>query len=99
MTLFLKCRIISRLSGPCVFRGTLNTCLQRDVVHLHFSFQLDVSSPGHGGGIPLVRVRNPWGNEAEWKGAWSDNSREWSMISNDIRMQLGLTIDDDGEFW
>lgn len=24
------------------------------------------------GKIPLVRIRNPWGNEAEWKGAWSD---------------------------
>jgi calpain len=24
------------------------------------------------GKIPLIRVRNPWGNEAEWKGAWSD---------------------------
>ena len=24
------------------------------------------------GKIPMVRVRNPWGNEAEWNGAWSD---------------------------
>ncbi len=24
------------------------------------------------GKIPLIRIRNPWGNEAEWKGAWSD---------------------------
>lgn len=24
------------------------------------------------GKIPLLRIRNPWGNEAEWKGAWSD---------------------------
>lgn len=60
---------------------------------------LDLSTPGRSGKVPLVRVRNPWGNEAEWKGAWSDNSREWSMISNDVRMQVGLTIDDDGEFW
>ncbi|KAK3800954.1 hypothetical protein RRG08_001202 [Elysia crispata] len=22
--------------------------------------------------VPLVRVRNPWGNEREWTGAWSD---------------------------
>ncbi len=22
--------------------------------------------------IPLIRVRNPWGDAAEWKGAWSD---------------------------
>jgi len=25
------------------------------------------------GKIPLSRIRNPWGNEAEWKGAWSDS--------------------------
>jgi len=22
--------------------------------------------------IALIRVRNPWGNEHEWKGPWSD---------------------------
>ena len=30
--------------------------------------------------FPLVRVRNPWGNEIEWKGPWSDGSREWNYI-------------------
>jgi len=25
-----------------------------------------------GTNVPLVRVRNPWGNECEWTGAWSD---------------------------
>ena len=30
--------------------------------------------------FPLIRVRNPWGNEAEWKGPWSDGSKEWSYI-------------------
>lgn len=32
------------------------------------------------GVFPLVRVRNPWGNETEWKGPWSDGSREWNYI-------------------
>ena len=28
-------------------------------------------------GIPkLLRVRNPWGNENEWTGAWSKNSKQ-----------------------
>lgn len=51
------------------------------------------------GQIPLVRVRNPWGNEAEWEGAWSDSSREWQLISESDRQDMGLTFDDDGEFW
>ena len=30
--------------------------------------------------FPLIRVRNPWGNDAEWKGPWSDGSKEWAYI-------------------
>lgn len=26
--------------------------------------------------MELVRIRNPWGNEREWKGAWSDGLEE-----------------------
>jgi len=44
-------------------------------------------------------VRNPWGNEAEWQGPWSDKSREWSLISAEEKKDMGLTFDDDGEFW
>lgn len=33
---------------------------------------VDIQTPRVTGKIPLVRVRNPWGNETEWKGAWSD---------------------------
>ncbi|KAI1295389.1 Calpain-A [Halotydeus destructor] len=51
------------------------------------------------GKIPLLRVRNPWGNEAEWKGAWSDGSKEWSVISEDEKAELGLSFSADGEFW
>ncbi|CAL8099025.1 unnamed protein product [Calicophoron daubneyi] len=60
---------------------------------------LDISIPGKSGKIPLVRVRNPWGNESEWNGAWSDKSREWSLISPEVRQEVGLTFDNDGEFW
>lgn len=49
--------------------------------------------------IVLARIRNPWGNEREWKGAWSDGSAEWRYLSEDEKKELGLTFDDDGEFW
>ncbi|XP_052766138.1 calpain-B-like isoform X6 [Mya arenaria] len=60
---------------------------------------VEIQTPKVNGKIPLVRVRNPWGNESEWKGAWSDSSSEWRYIPEDEKKSLGLTFDDDGEFW
>lgn len=51
------------------------------------------------GKAELVRLHNPWGNETEWTGAWSDKSPEWATISPEEKKRLGLTFDDDGEFW
>lgn len=33
---------------------------------------VDIVTPNTTGKIPLLRLRNPWGNEAEWNGPWSD---------------------------
>ena len=30
--------------------------------------------------VPLIRVRNPWGNEREWEGPWSDKYVSHSCI-------------------
>lgn len=49
--------------------------------------------------VELVRVRNPWGNEREWNGAWSDGSNEWKLLSEAEKKEIGLSYDDDGEFW
>ncbi|VDO04459.1 unnamed protein product [Rodentolepis nana] len=51
------------------------------------------------GKVQLIRIRNPWGNEAEWNGPWSDRSSEWNSISSSERRGLGLTVEADGEFW
>ena len=51
------------------------------------------------GGIPLIRLRNPHGNSKEWTGDWSDGDRNWNMIPEHKRRELGLTFDDDGEFY
>uniref|UniRef100_A0A671YNS3 Calpain 6 n=1 Tax=Sparus aurata TaxID=8175 RepID=A0A671YNS3_SPAAU len=48
--------------------------------------------------IPLIRMRNPWG-KTEWNRAWSDSSEEWSKVGDTERGNLGITVEDDGEFW
>ncbi|WKX99328.1 hypothetical protein Q1695_014311 [Nippostrongylus brasiliensis] len=47
----------------------------------------------------LLRIRNPWGNQQEWNGAWSDGSYEWRSIPSHVKQELGLRFDHDGEFW
>ena len=39
-----------------------------DYLNILVSLQANV----RGKDVTLVRIRNPWGNEREWKGAWSD---------------------------
>lgn len=60
---------------------------------------MDIVTPNTSGKIPMIRLRNPWGNEAEWNGPWSDQSPEWRFIPEHVKMDIGLTFDHDGEFW
>ncbi|XP_054287890.1 calpain-A-like [Macrosteles quadrilineatus] len=46
----------------------------------------------------LIRLRNPWG-KLEWKGAWSDSSAAWQLISLEEKTKMGLVTENDGEFW
>lgn len=48
--------------------------------------------------LQMVRCRNPWGGK-EWKGAWSDGSSEWKNVSAREKKDMGLTFDENGEFW
>ena len=49
----------------------------------HQVVKAKIETPRVSGEIPLVRVRNPWGNEVEWNGPWSDGSPEWRYIPAD----------------
>lgn len=39
------------------------------------------------GQIPMIRIRNPWGNEAEWKGAWSDQYDFLLLFKTNINLR------------
>ncbi|CAH1793460.1 unnamed protein product [Owenia fusiformis] len=51
-----------------------------------------------GRNMQLIRLRNPWG-ASEWNGAWSDNSIECQDVPRHVRQELGMVIEEDGEFW
>ncbi|KFB50195.1 calpain, putative [Anopheles sinensis] len=63
------------------------------------AMEVDIKTPKFQGKVKLLRLRNPWGNEAEWNGAWSDQSSEWKFIDEATKQKMGLTFENDGEFW
>lgn len=60
---------------------------------------VDIQMPQKSGKIPMIRIRNPWGNDVEWNGAWSDGSKEWQFIPSAEKESIGLNFESDGEFW
>ncbi|KAG5454173.1 Calpain [Clonorchis sinensis] len=48
---------------------------------------------------PLVRLRTPWGISSEWKGPWSEKSREWEMVSRERKEELKSRFPNNCEFW
>eukprot|EP00759_Apiculatamorpha_spiralis_P028994 PhF_6_TR31416/c0_g1_i1/m.46055 len=49
-------------------------------------------------GQGFVRVRNPWGNSAEWTGRYSDNSSDWKKNLRHFD-ELKPEMKADGAFW
>uniref|UniRef100_A0AAF5PJC4 Calpain catalytic domain-containing protein n=3 Tax=Wuchereria bancrofti TaxID=6293 RepID=A0AAF5PJC4_WUCBA len=46
----------------------------------------------------MIRLQNPWG-EKEWNGPWSDGSQEWEQVTDAYKKELGIIVEEDGEFW
>ena len=47
----------------------------------------------------LLRFRNPWGNDVEWNGQWSDADPIWNVLDEKTRTRLSIRRKHDGEFW
>ena len=52
----------------------------------------------HNEDIKLIQLRNPWGNNYEWNGDWSDTSSKWKE-NPEIALKLHWNNDPDGLFW
>jgi calpain len=83
-------------ADPNVTEARMETGLVRG--HAYSVTALQTIHGPHGETL-LLRIRNPWGNEQEWNGAYSDNSREWQYISEEEKHRIEFTRRDDGEFW
>lgn len=65
---------------------------RKGIVELHaYSIMKAVDIDGQ----RLVLLKNPWG-KGEWKGAWSDGSKEWTA---EWLVKLNHRFGDDGNFW
>jgi hypothetical protein len=51
-----------------------------------------------GGPFRLLKLRNPWGSEAEWTGDWSDGSDTWTRWPQ-VADALNFRAAADGFFW
>jgi hypothetical protein len=47
-------------------------------------------------GNQLCMIRNPWGDDKEWNGAWSDDSPLWTP---ELQKEVGFYKGNDGTFW
>ncbi|KAL7951978.1 hypothetical protein V8C42DRAFT_23463 [Trichoderma barbatum] len=65
---------------------------RKGILELHsYSIQKAVDIDGK----RLLRLKNPWG-KGEWKGPWSDGSKEWT---SEWLEKLDHRFGDDGDFW
>ncbi|XP_041653613.1 calpain-12 [Cheilinus undulatus] len=48
--------------------------------------------------VLLLRLRNPWGF-VEYRGPWSDKSKEWDQVDKVEKERIELKKKEDGEFW
>ncbi len=48
--------------------------------------------------VRLVQLRNPWGDDKEWTGAWSDASSKWKNNKH-VAGAVGFVAEADGTFW
>ncbi|XP_062345334.1 calpain-13 [Cinclus cinclus] len=96
----LKAADRSRCLMGCSTQGQSrrNIELRNGIVQGHaYTITGAVKIPYKNGWKHIIRIWNPWGH-GEWKGPWSDDSRQWDRVEPQYREAL-LRNKDDGEFW
>ncbi|PVF93387.1 cysteine proteinase [Serendipita vermifera] len=75
----------------------LQTSKEKETQGLRAKLTYSVLRAAEYNGKKFVVIRNPWGN-TEWKGAWSDGSKEWTKEWLPALDILEHTFGEDGQF-
>ena len=68
--------------------------LYKGLVSMHAYTLLNVLELSNG--EKLAHIRNPWSQEGEWKGDWSDSSSKWTAT---LKEEVGYVNSNDGQFF
>jgi len=66
--------------------------------HLYSLLQAADVTLDNGSREKLVKLRNPWGGDAEWVGDWGDSSSKWEQNPK-LAKTLSHEMSADGTFW
>ncbi|CAE6476497.1 unnamed protein product [Rhizoctonia solani] len=80
-----------------LFGCSIDNSTASQITGLYTSHSYSVLEALEVNGKRFVRVRNPWG-KSEWKGPWSDGSKEWTNEWLARLPELRHKFGDDGEF-
>ncbi|TNN80429.1 Calpain-9 [Liparis tanakae] len=86
-------RVLWRCLTAALSRGSLLSCFIQASSYHEVGKVLKASDE-----ILLLKLRNPWGF-VEYRGAWSDKSKEWGGVAKEEKARIELKKIEDGEFW
>ncbi|EPS38658.1 hypothetical protein H072_7623 [Dactylellina haptotyla CBS 200.50] len=86
---------LMKVNQEFLFAGAIDSIMDAERNGIYSGHAYSVLKAKEIDGHRFVLVRNPWG-KSEWKGAWSDGSKEWTPY---WIQQLEHTFGDDGSFW
>ncbi|KAF3902873.1 Calpain-11 [Arthrobotrys entomopaga] len=84
-----------KVNKEFLFAGAIDSITDAEYNGIYSGHAYSVLKAKEVDGHRFVLVRNPWG-KSEWKGAWSDGSKEWTPYWIE---QLEHRFGDDGSFW
>jgi len=100
--LFKILELYSRHGSLMCCGGIAPAAASVGLVSKHAYSLLEVARAGEKGPMDrhvrrFAKIRNPWG-DGEWKGKWSDGSKEWEEYPY-IKQKLAAVDKEDGMFW